>query len=53
MTSNSQYPGVAELFRYTLPRFGIESTAVDASDPDAIQAALRPGSTNDMYLLRQ
>lgn len=50
VVSDSQYPGVAELFRYTLPRFGIQSTAVDSSDPDAIRAALRPGSTKLVWV---
>ncbi len=39
--SDVSYAGVAELARDTLPRFGIEVTAVDMSDLDAVANAVR------------
>lgn len=36
------YPGTAELARETLPRFGVAVSRVDASDPAAVAAAIRP-----------
>jgi methionine-gamma-lyase len=41
VVSDVSYAGVAELARDTLPRFGIEVTAVDMSDLDAVSAAMR------------
>src|SRR5690606_29327575 len=38
------YAGVAELARHMLPKHGIEVTLADASDPDAIAAAMRPNT---------
>lgn len=35
------YGGTYNLFRYTLPRLGIEVSFVDANDPDAFRAAAR------------
>jgi methionine-gamma-lyase len=32
VVADCQYPGVAELCKYTMPRFGIECTSVDTSD---------------------
>ncbi len=40
VVSDVTYPGVAELIRNTLPRFGIEVDTVDASDLDAVAGAL-------------
>ncbi len=40
--SDTNYVGVAELVRDTLPRFGIEVTPVDTSDLDQVAAAIRP-----------
>jgi methionine-gamma-lyase len=40
--SDVSYAGVAELARDTLPRMGIEVTAVNMSDLDAVAAAIRP-----------
>jgi methionine-gamma-lyase len=37
----SNYVGIAELARDTLPRFGIEATYVDMTDLDAVAAAIR------------
>merc|ERR1712046_169527 len=44
IVSDAQYPGVSELCRYTLPRFGIECTPVNTADPARIEAALRPNT---------
>lgn len=41
IVSDISYAGVAELARETLPRFGIEVTPVDMSDPADVKAALR------------
>ena len=38
---NTNYPGTAEVARHTLPRFGIDMTPVDATDPANVAAALR------------
>ena len=37
----TNYPGTAEVARHTLPRFGIDVTAVDTSDPENVSSALR------------
>ena len=42
--SNVCYAGVAEYAFHTLPRSGIEATAVDTSDPEAVAAAIRPNT---------
>lgn len=42
--SDVSYAGVAELARDTLPRMGVEVTAVDMSDLDAVAAAIRPNT---------
>ncbi len=42
VSSQSIYGGTHNLFAYTLPRFGIETTFVDSRDPDAIREAIRP-----------
>ena len=42
VSSGSLYGGSHNLFSYTLPRFGIETTFVDPRDPDAFKAAIRP-----------
>lgn len=42
--SDTNYAGVAELGRDTLPRMGIDATFVDASDPRNVEAAIRPGT---------
>ncbi|MBN2003780.1 MAG: PLP-dependent transferase [Anaerolineae bacterium] len=38
------YAGSVELFGLHLPRFGIEVSLVDTSDPDQVRAALRPNT---------
>jgi O-acetylhomoserine (thiol)-lyase len=38
------YGGTYNLFRYTLPKLGIEVTFVDAGDPDAFRRALKPNT---------
>ena len=40
--SDTNYAGVAELGRDTLPRMGIGATFVDTSDPRNVEAAIRP-----------
>jgi O-acetylhomoserine (thiol)-lyase len=42
VASRSLYGGSHNLFAYTLPRFGIETTFVDPRDIDAWRAAIRP-----------
>ncbi len=41
VASRSLYGGTHNLFSYTLPRFGIETTFVDPRDPAAFSAAVR------------
>jgi cystathionine beta-lyase/cystathionine gamma-synthase len=41
---DSSYVGIAELTRYTLPRFGIETSFVDTSNPEAFAAAIKPNT---------
>ena len=42
--SDTNYAGVAELGRDTLPRLGIDVSFVDTSDPGNVEAALRPAT---------
>jgi len=49
VTSDTNYAGVAELVRDTLPRLGIEVTAVDTSEVANVTAALR--DTTRMVLI--
>lgn len=42
--SNTNYPGIAEIARETLPGFGIETTPVDTSSNDDVREALRPNT---------
>jgi O-acetylhomoserine (thiol)-lyase len=44
VASGSLYGGSHNLLSYTLPRFGIETTFVDARDPAAFEAAIRPNT---------
>lgn len=41
VASNSLYGGTFNLFNVTLPRFGISTTFVDASDPESFKTATR------------
>jgi methionine-gamma-lyase len=41
---DSNYVGVAELVRDTLPRFGIETSFVDTLDAKAVAAGIRPNT---------
>jgi cystathionine beta-lyase/cystathionine gamma-synthase len=41
---DSNYVGVAELTRDTLPRFGIETSFVDTTDAKAVAAEIRPNT---------
>ena len=42
VASHALYGGTHNLFTYTLPRFGIDTTFVDPRDPDAFRRAIRP-----------
>ncbi len=42
VASGSLYGGSHNLFTYTLPRFGIETTFVNPRDPEAFRKAIRP-----------
>ena len=42
VASHALYGGTHNLFTYTLPRFGIETTFVDPRDTDAFRQAIRP-----------
>ncbi len=42
VSSGSIYGGSHNLFSYTLPRFGIETTFVNPRDPEAFKGAIRP-----------
>ena len=45
IVSSAQLSGAnVNLLKYTLPRFGIETSFVSATDPDAIRAAIRPNT---------
>ncbi len=44
VASRSLYGGTHNLLSYTLPRFGIETTFVDPSDPAAFATAIRPNT---------
>jgi O-acetylhomoserine (thiol)-lyase len=44
VSSSSLYGGTYNAFAHTLPRFGIEVTLVDPSDPQAVAAAIRPNT---------
>jgi cystathionine beta-lyase/cystathionine gamma-synthase len=41
---DSNYVGIAELTRDTLPRFGIETSFVDTTNPEAVAAGIRPNT---------
>lgn len=44
LMAETNYVGIAELARDTLPRFGIEVSYVDLSQPTAVAAAIRPNT---------
>ena len=44
LMQDSNYVGIAELARDTLPRFGIETSFVDSTDLKAVAAAIRPNT---------
>lgn len=45
VTQRQLYAGTQMLFQAVCPRFGIDVTFVDGTDPDAWEAAVRPGRT--------
>jgi cystathionine gamma-synthase len=44
------YAGLAEFAAETLPKFGISVSAVDTSQPSAVEAAIRPGVTKLIHI---
>jgi len=44
VASRSLYGGTHNLLTYTLPRFGIETTFVDPSDPEGFAGAIKPNT---------
>ncbi len=44
VASNSLYGGTYNAFAHTLPRFGIEVTFVDFSDPENVRRAIKPNT---------
>ena len=44
VASAQLYGANVNLLKYTLPRFGIETSFVSATDPDAIKAAIQPNT---------
>ena len=44
VSSAQLYGANVNLLKYTLPRFGIETSFVSATDPDAIKAAIQPNT---------
>jgi cystathionine beta-lyase/cystathionine gamma-synthase len=44
VASSALYGGTYSLLRTVLSRFGVETTFVDISDPDAVRAAMRPAT---------
>ena len=44
ISSASLYGGTYNLFHYTLPRLGVETTYVDPSDPENFRKAVRPNT---------
>lgn len=44
VASSALYGGTYSLLRNVLSRFGVETTFVDISDPDAVRAAMRPAT---------
>ncbi len=49
VASASLYGGTETLFRYTVPRFGIETTFLGDMTPDKVKAAIKP-NTKAVYL---
>jgi O-acetylhomoserine (thiol)-lyase len=49
VSSSSLYGGSYNLFRYTLPKLGIQTTFVDGSDPESFRAAIND-NTRCLYV---
>lgn len=49
VTQHQLYAGTQMLFNAVCPRFGIDVSFVDAADPDAWDAAIRPGKTTLVF----
>lgn len=50
VAADVNYPGVAEMFRHTLPKFGVRVTTVDASDLSSVKAAAQQPNTKMIYV---
>ncbi len=49
VTQRQLYAGTQMLFQAVCPRFGIDVTFVDGTDPEAWEAAVRPGATTLLF----
>jgi cystathionine beta-lyase/cystathionine gamma-synthase len=49
VTQKQIYAGTQMLFQAVCPRFGIDVTFVDGTDPEAWEAAVRPGTTTLLF----
>ena len=49
VTQKQIYAGTQMLFQSVCPRFGIDVTFVDGTDPEAWEAAVRPGTTTLLF----
>lgn len=49
VTQKQLYAGTQMLFQAVCPRFGIDVTFVDGTDPEAWEAAVRPGTTTLLF----
>lgn len=49
VTQRQIYAGTQMLFQAVCPRFGIDVTFVDGTDPEAWEAAVRPGTTTLLF----
>jgi cystathionine beta-lyase/cystathionine gamma-synthase len=49
VTQKQIYAGTQMLFQAVCPRFGIDVTFVDGTDPEAWEAAVRPGATTLLF----
>lgn len=47
---NDVYGGTYRLFTRVLSAWGVEITVTDVADPDAVRAAIRPGSTKALWV---
>jgi len=50
VAADVNYPGVAEMFRHTLPKFGVRVTTVDPSDLNSVETAAQQPNTKMIYV---